>query len=104
MRRQGEPSKSSSLLITQLINRLCQMFWGEVQIPHRCLNVPMSHKFFDCSYMYAFFCKGRSESMSEVVNLPTVMNLMGHSDIQTDMIYAHLAPDHLADAVNKLSF
>jgi hypothetical protein len=26
------------------------------------------------------------------------------ADIQTTMIYAHLAPDHLADAVNKLSF
>ena len=38
------------------------------------------------------------------VDLPTVMKLMGHSDIQTTMIYAHLAPDHLADAVNRLSF
>ena len=38
------------------------------------------------------------------VGLPTVKKLMGHSDIQTTMIYAHLAPDHLADAVNKLSF
>ncbi len=38
------------------------------------------------------------------VDLPTVKNLMGHSDIQTTMIYAHLAPDHLSDAVNKLKF
>ncbi|MCK5127302.1 MAG: tyrosine-type recombinase/integrase [candidate division Zixibacteria bacterium] len=38
------------------------------------------------------------------VDLPTVVKLMGHSDIQTTMIYAHLAPDHLADAVEKLSF
>lgn len=38
------------------------------------------------------------------VDLPTVMKLMGHSDIQTTMIYAHLAPDHLADAVEKLEF
>lgn len=38
------------------------------------------------------------------VDLPTVMKLMGHSDIQTTMIYAHLAPDHLANAVDKLSF
>jgi len=36
------------------------------------------------------------------VDLPTVQKLMGHSDIQTTMIYAHLAPNHLADAVNKL--
>jgi integrase len=38
------------------------------------------------------------------VDLPTVKKLMGHSDIQTTMIYAHLAPDHLAGAVDKLSF
>jgi integrase len=38
------------------------------------------------------------------VDLPTVMKLMGHSDIQTAMIYAHLAPDHLANAVTKLPF
>ena len=36
------------------------------------------------------------------VDLPTVKKLMGHSDIQTTMIYAHLAPEHLIDAVNKL--
>jgi len=38
------------------------------------------------------------------VDLPTVMKLLGHSDIQTTMIYAHLAADHLTDAVNKLEF
>lgn len=36
------------------------------------------------------------------VDLPTVQKLMGHSDIQTTMIYAHLAPDHLAEAVERL--
>jgi len=38
------------------------------------------------------------------VDLPTVQKLMGHSDVNTTMIYAHLAPDHLATAVDKLSF
>jgi site-specific recombinase XerD len=38
------------------------------------------------------------------VDLPTVMKLMGHSDIQTTMIHAHPAPDHLADAMAKLLF
>ena len=38
------------------------------------------------------------------VDLPTVKKLMGHSDIDTTMIYAHLAPDHLADAVNRLDW
>jgi len=36
------------------------------------------------------------------VDLPTVKKLMGHSDIETTMIYAHLAPEHLSEAVNKL--
>lgn len=36
------------------------------------------------------------------VDLPTVQKLMGHSDIETTMIYAHLAPEHLSKAVNKL--
>ncbi|MFQ6031488.1 MAG: tyrosine-type recombinase/integrase [Candidatus Zixiibacteriota bacterium] len=38
------------------------------------------------------------------VDLPTVQKLMGHSDIQTTMIYSHLAPDHLVAAVGKLQF
>lgn len=38
------------------------------------------------------------------VDLPTIQKLMGHSDIQTTMIYSHLAPDHLSDAVDKLDF
>ncbi len=38
------------------------------------------------------------------VDLPTIKKLMGHSDIETTMIYAHLAPDHLSDAVDKLRF
>ena len=36
------------------------------------------------------------------VDLPTVQKLLGHADIQTTMIYSHLSPDHLVEAVNKL--
>ena len=38
------------------------------------------------------------------VDLPTVKKLMGHSDIETTMIYAHLSQDHLSEAVGKLGF
>ncbi len=38
------------------------------------------------------------------VDLATVQKLMGHSSITTTMIYAHLAPDHLKAAVEKLKF
>ena len=38
------------------------------------------------------------------VDLPTVMKLMGHADIQTTMIYSHLADEHVDKAVEKLDF
>ena len=38
------------------------------------------------------------------VDVPTVQKLMGHRDIQTTMIYAHLAPDHLKTSLNRLEF
>ena len=38
------------------------------------------------------------------VDLATVKKLMGHSDIETTMIYSHLAQDHLSDVVSKLDF
>ncbi len=38
------------------------------------------------------------------VDLPTIKELMGHSNISTTMIYAHLQPEHLKKAVIKLPF
>jgi len=38
----------------------------------------------------------------EGIDLPTIANLLGHSDIKTTMIYSHLAPDHIKKAINRL--
>ena len=38
------------------------------------------------------------------VDLPTVKKLMGHSNIDTTMIYSHLADEHVDKAVEKLEF
>lgn len=38
------------------------------------------------------------------VDLPTVQKEMGHASIETTMIYAHLTPQHRAQAVNRLKF
>ncbi|MBA7702577.1 Tyrosine recombinase XerC [subsurface metagenome] len=38
------------------------------------------------------------------VDLASVQKLMGHRNIQTTMIYAHLSPGHLAQAVDKLNY
>ncbi len=37
------------------------------------------------------------------VPLNTVRELLGHTDLTTTLRYAHLAPDHKAEAVNRLS-
>lgn len=37
------------------------------------------------------------------VDLITIKDLMGHSDIKTTMIYAHLAPDHVTRAGARVS-
>ena len=44
-----------------------------------------------------------SHLVMEGVDLPTVQKLLGHSKITTTMIYAHLAPDHLKNAMHRLS-
>ena len=44
-----------------------------------------------------------SHLVMEGTDLPTVQKLMGHANISTTMIYAHLAPDHLKSAIDRLS-
>jgi len=65
--------------------------FSEIKLSHSKLWVTRRHTF-------------ASHLVMSGVDLPTVKKLMRHSDIQTTMIYAHLAPDHLSDAVNKLKF
>lgn len=45
-----------------------------------------------------------SHLVMQGVDLASVSKLLGHSDIETTMIYAHLAPEHLARTITKLPF
>lgn len=38
------------------------------------------------------------------VSIGTIKDLLGHEDIETTMIYAHLAPEHKHHAVQNLPF
>ena len=84
------PDSSGSIIRTKLRERLMRIA-SEAGIEGLTKLHTLRHTF-------------ASQLVMSGVDLPTVMKLMGHSDIQTTMIYAYLAPDHLADAVNKLSF
>jgi site-specific recombinase XerD len=35
-------------------------------------------------------------------SIKELQELLGHSDIKTTMIYAHLAPEHIKNAINRL--
>ena len=45
-----------------------------------------------------------SQLLMKGVDLPSVQKLMGHSSIETTMIYTHQTTDHLKQAVSKLKF
>jgi integrase len=51
-------------------------------------------RFHDCRHDYA------SRLVAAGVDLNRVRVLLGHSDLKTVLRYAHLAPDHLHDAIN----
>ena len=54
--------------------------------------------------IHAFRHTFASHPIMSGTDLPTVQRLMGHADIEATMIYAHLAPEHLRNAVGKLEF
>jgi len=76
----------------------------KTKLRERLIQIADKAKIKDLTKLHTLRHTFASHLVMKGVDLPTVKKLMGHSDIQTTMIYAHLAPDHLADAVNKLGF
>ena len=37
-------------------------------------------------------------------NLLALQKILGHSDVKTTLLYAHLAPDFLGDEMNRVDF
>lgn len=73
-----------------------------VKLRERLIRIAKDAEIGDLTKVHTLRHTFASHLVMNGVDLPTVQKLLGHSDIQTTMIYAHLAPDHLADAVNRL--
>jgi integrase len=74
------------------------------KLRNRLITVAKKCGFPDVTKIHTLRHTFASHLVMKGVDLPTVQKLMGHSDIQTTMIYSHLAQDHLNDAINKLDF
>ena len=75
-----------------------------IKLREKLIQIAQKAEIEDLTKLHTLRHTFASHLVMSGVDLPTVMKLMGHSDIQTTMIYAHLAPDHLAEAVNRLEF
>jgi len=62
-----------------------------------CMNIGI-----ELANIHTFRHTFASHLVMKGVDLPTIQKLMGHSNIKTTMIYAHLAPEHLKRAIEKL--
>lgn len=60
--------------------------------------------FGDVTKIHALRHTFASHLVMKGVDLPTLKRLMGHSDIDTTMIYSHLTEKHVDEAVDKLNF
>ncbi len=75
-----------------------------IKLRDKLIEIAEKAKIEDLTKLHTLRHTFASHLVMSGVDLPTVKKLMGHSDIQTTMIYAHLAPDHLAEAVDRLAF
>ena len=68
------------------------------------IRIAKTCEFADVTKIHTLRHTFASQLVMSGVDLPTVKKLMGHSDIQTTMIYSHLADEHVDKAVEKLNF
>lgn len=70
----------------------------------RLMSLTKKCGFSDVTKLHTLRHTFASHLVMKGVDLPTVSKLMGHKDIDTTMIYSHLADDHVDKAVEKLDF
>jgi site-specific recombinase XerD len=68
------------------------------------IRVAKSAGFPDVTKIHTLRHTFASHLVMKGADLPSVQKLMGHTNIETTMIYSHLAQDHLSGVVSKLNF
>jgi integrase len=80
---------------------------GEVLKPNflraQLIRIAQNAGIYDLTEVHALRHTFASRLLMKNVDLPTVQKLMGHSAIETTLIYSHQTTDHLREAVEKLS-
>jgi len=67
------------------------------------IRIAKNASIYDLTEVHALRHTFASQLLMRGVDLPTVQKLMGHSKIETTLIYSHQTTDHLREAVEKLS-
>ena len=70
----------------------------------RLMALTLQLGFGEVTQIHALRHTFASHLVMKGVDLATVKKLMGHSDIDTTMIYSHLTEKHVDSAVEKLAF
>jgi len=70
----------------------------------RLMSITKKCGFPDVTKIHTLRHTFASHLVMKGVDLPTIKKLMGHSDIETTMIYSHLADEHVDKAVERLDF
>ena len=67
------------------------------------IRIAKNAAIYDLTEVHALRHTFASQLLMRGVDLPTVQKLMGHSNIETTLIYSHQTTDHLREAVEKLT-
>jgi integrase len=91
----GRESKGSYVLEKNGSNRYDRTLWEDIKKLTKKLGIKNAN-------IHTFRHTFASYMIMNGVDIVTVRELLGHSDITTTMRYAHLMPNHKMWAVNKL--
>ena len=67
------------------------------------IRIAQNAGIYDLTQVHALRHTFASQLLMKSVDLPSVQKLMGHSKIETTLIYSHQTTDHLREAVEKIN-